>query len=283
MITTLSLPHGRKLDLTGVPLVMAIINCTTDSFYSGSHNASVEEAVARALLAEAQGAAIIDFGAESTRPGAEYVSADEEIRRLLPVIEGFRQKSTLPVSIDTRKVETARRVLDAGADIINDVSALEDAPEIGPLCAERGAAILLMHKQGDPGTMQQDPRYDDVVKEVYGYLARRARHAESVGIPRDRIILDPGIGFGKNLEHNLDLMAHFDQLVALGYPTIMALSRKASIGKILDGRPTDGRLAGTIAADAYALSKGAHIIRVHDVQEAVDQCRVFHAIREREK
>jgi dihydropteroate synthase len=277
MITIIDLPCGRRLDLSGAPAVMAVVNCTTDSFYAGSHNASAKEAIQRARDAENAGAALIDFGAESTRPGAEYVSAEEECRRLIPVIEGFRKKSTLPVSVDTRKVETARRALDAGADIINDISALEDEPAIGALCAERGAAVLLMHKQGEPGTMQVEPHYNDVVKEVVEYLAGRAAFAESCGIPKQRIILDPGIGFGKNLEHNLALVAHFDRLAALGYPALMALSRKTFIGQIV-GKAPEGRLAGTLAANAYAISRGAQIIRVHDVPEAVDLARVFYAI-----
>jgi dihydropteroate synthase len=281
MIKTIDLPHGRKLDLSGAPLVMAVVNCTTDSFYAGSHNASAGEAVARALQAEADGAAIVDFGAESTRPGAEYVDEAEEVRRLIPVIENFRKKSALPVSVDTRKIEVARLALEAGADIINDISALEDAPEIGKLCAQRGAAVLLMHKKGVPENMQDGPFYSDVVREVVEYLAGAAKKAESYGLESGRIILDPGIGFGKRLEDNLDLIAHFDRLAALGYPTLMALSRKTFIGEIT-GRPTPERLAGTIAANAYSLWKGANIIRVHDVSEAVDLVKIFHSIRKRD-
>jgi dihydropteroate synthase len=281
-IDAVALPRGRKLDISGAPLVMAVVNCTTDSFYGGSHNASTEMAVERALQAEADGAAIIDLGAESTRPGAQYVSEDEEIRRLIPVIEGFRKKSSLPVSIDTRKLLVARLSLDAGADIINDISALEDAPEIGKLCADRGTALLLMHKKGAPENMQDEPFYKDVVKEVVGYLAAAAKKAEADGIPPSRVILDPGIGFGKRTGDNLDLIAHFGELVALGYPTVMALSRKSFIGEIT-GRAVEERLAGTIAANAYSLLKGAHIIRVHDTREAVDLVTIFQAIKSRDK
>jgi dihydropteroate synthase len=280
MITNMDLPGGRELDFACAPLVMAIVNCTEDSFYPGSHNASAVAAVDRALAAERVGAAIIDFGAESTRPGAEYVGEAEEVARLIPVIEGFRKRSNLPVSIDTRKLEAARLSLDAGADIINDISALEDSPEIGKLCAERGAGMLLMHKKGVPGNMQDKPFYTDVVKEVSEYLAAAAKRAEAAGIPARRIILDPGIGFGKRCEDNLDLISHFDTLAALGYPVIMALSRKAFIGKII-GREVTDRLAGTMAANAYSLFKGANIIRVHDVPEAVDLVKIFYAIRSR--
>jgi dihydropteroate synthase len=280
MMETMDLPNGRTLDFSRAPLVMAIVNCTEDSFYAGSRNASAEAAVECALAAERAGAAIVDFGAESTRPGAAYVAVDEELSRLLPVVEGFRKRSRLPVSIDTRKFAVARRALEAGADIINDVSALEDSPEIGALCAERGASLVLMHKKGVPQDMQDKPYYDDVVAEVVAYLAAAAERAQTAGIPARRIILDPGIGFGKRLQDNLDLLAHFDKLVALGYPTLMALSRKAFIGKIT-GRDTDARLAGTMAANAYALFKGAHIIRAHDVGEAVDLANVFYAIRGR--
>jgi dihydropteroate synthase len=276
----MDLRGGRKLDFTQAPLVMAIVNCTEDSFYAGSHNASAAAAVDRALAAERDGAAIIDFGAESTRPGAEYIGEAEEIARLIPVIEQFRKRSNLPVSIDTRKLEVARLSLDAGADIINDISALEDSPEIGKLCAGRGAGILLMHKKGVPGNMQDKPFYTDVVTEVSEYLAAAAKRAEAAGIPPQRIILDPGIGFGKRCEDNLDLIAHFDTLAALGYPVIMALSRKTFIGEIT-GRAVQDRLAGTMAANAYSLSKGASLIRVHDVPDAVDLVKVFYAIKSR--
>jgi len=277
MKVKVDLASGAVLDLTGQPLVMAIVNCTNDSFYSGSRNASASEAIDRALKAEADGAGVVDFGAESTRPGAEYVSEEEELRRLIPVIEGFRKKSKLPVSVDTRKLEVARLSIDAGADIINDISALEDSPEIGALCAKKNAGIILMHKQGTPGTMQAAPHYDDVVREVRDYLLAAAQRAKNAGIPGERIILDPGIGFGKNLRHNLALIANFDKIVALGYPTLMALSRKSYIGE-LTGRPPEGRLAGTIVSNFYSLLKGANLIRVHDVAEGVDTVRLFSAL-----
>jgi dihydropteroate synthase len=256
---------------------MAIINCTGDSFYPGSHNAGPEEAVERALAAAAAGADIIDFGGESTRPGAAYVSAEEELRRLIPVIGAFRRREGTPISVDTRKVPVARAVLDEGADIINDISALEDDPAMGPLCAEWGAPVVLMHKKGIPADMQDAPYYHDVVGEVIAYLSQAAVRAEAAGIPREHIILDPGIGFGKRRDDNLDLIAGLTAIRVLGYPLLMGLSRKTFIGE-LTGRDVSQRLAGTLAANAVALMGGAGILRVHDVPETVDLVKVFTGI-----
>jgi dihydropteroate synthase len=274
---TITLPSGAVLDLSGRPLVMAIVNCTEDSFYPASRNAGPGEAAERALAAAGAGADIIDFGGESTRPGAAYVSEEEERRRLIPVIRAFRQREGTPISVDTRKAPVARAALEAGADIINDISALEDDPALGPLCAERGAAVVLMHKRGIPVNMQEAPRYDDVVEEVAAYLSRAAARAEAAGILRERIILDPGIGFGKRLEDNLDLIAGLDAVRALGYPLLIGLSRKTFIGE-LTGREVSRRLAGTLAANAVSLMGGAGILRVHDVPETVDLVKVFFGI-----
>jgi dihydropteroate synthase len=257
---------------------MAIINCTEDSFFSGSHNAGTAAAVERALQAAADGADIIDFGGESTRPGAAYVSEAEETRRLLPVIAGFRQQAKTPVSVDTRKAPVMRRCLDAGADIANDVSALEDDPDMGPLCADHGAPIILLHTKGIPACMQERPWYADVVAEVRGYLADAVSRATAAGIPEAHIILDPGIGFGKRLEDNLALIAGLDQIRALGRPVLMGLSRKTFIGR-LTGRDTADRLAGTLAANAACLAKGVEILRVHDVPETVDLITVWEGIQ----
>jgi dihydropteroate synthase len=272
-----SLPSGALLDFRGSALVMAIVNCTDDSFYPASRNDSVEDALERALKAEADGANIIDFGGESTRPGAAYVSAEEELHRLLPVIREFRKRSNLPVSVDTRKASVAKAVLDAGADIINDVSALEDDPAMGPLCAERGAVVVLMHKKGIPETMQDEPYYTNVVSEVHSYLIETAAKARNVGIPEQRIIIDPGIGFGKRLEDNLDLLAHLEELSASVYPVLMGLSRKRFIGEVT-GRDSQDRLAGTLAANAVSLFGKANVLRVHDVPETVDLVKMFYAI-----
>jgi dihydropteroate synthase len=256
---------------------MAIVNCTEDSFYPPSRNASPQAAAERALAAVEEGAAIVDFGAESTRPGAAYVPEEEELRRLIPAIRAFRRQSPAPVSVDTRKAAVARAALDAGADIINDISALEDDPALGPVCAERGAAVVLMHKQGVPRNMQERPFYHDAAGELGAYLEAAALRAGNCGIPKERIILDPGIGFGKGLEDNLIILAHLAKICGSDYPVLVGLSRKTFVGA-LTGRDLSGRLAGSLAACAAALAEGADILRVHDVGETVDLVKVLHAI-----
>jgi dihydropteroate synthase len=260
---------------------MAIVNCTDDSFYAESRSGNSEAALGRALKVAEDGADIIDFGGESTRPGAEYVSEEEELRRVVPVIEAFRRRSALPVSVDTRKAAVARAALDAGADNINDISALEDDPALGPLCAARQAPVILMHKKGEPLNMQDKPGYNDVIKEVTAYLSAAAGRARAFGIPPDHIILDPGIGFGKGLEDNLAILANLDRLGALGYPLLVGLSRKSFIGEIT-GREPPLRLAGTLAANALCLMSGAAILRVHDVPETRDLVKVVRAVLDRE-
>jgi dihydropteroate synthase len=274
---TITLRNGTSLDFTGRPLVMAIVNCTEDSFFAGSHNRGVQAAVDRALRAASDGADIIDIGGESTRPGSAYVSEEEELRRIIPVIEAFRRQSALPLSVDTRKARVAGAALDAGADIINDISALEDDPSMGALCAKQQAPVILMHKKGIPQTMQETPYYTDVAAEVCAYLTEAADRALAAGIPREHIIVDPGIGFGKRLEDNLNLIARLGTIRGLGYPVLVGLSRKTCIGE-LTGREAADRLAGTMAANAYCLIEGAAIIRVHDVPEAVDLAAVIHSI-----
>lgn len=276
MNRTIQLRSGTVLDLSGAPLVMAIINTTPDSFYPPSR-AFAEDAVARALEAVEKGAAIIDVGAESTRPGSDYVPAEEELKRLLPVVRGIRRRSNIPLSIDTRKAEVARVMLAEGADIINDVSALMDDPAMVPLCAQEKAAVVLMHKKGIPRTMQEAPYYDDVVQEVHEFLWGAAQRAEAGGIPAERIILDPGIGFGKRLEDNLQLLAHLEKLGSGKYPILVGLSRKSFVGAIT-GKEVERRLPGTLGATAGALYHGARILRVHDVEETVDFVRCFHSI-----
>jgi dihydropteroate synthase len=256
---------------------MAIVNRTEDSFYPKSRAGSPEAAAERALAAAEAGAAIIDFGGESTRPGAAYVPAEEEIRRIIPAIRAFRRHSPLPVSVDTRKAEVARLALEAGADMINDISALKDDPAMGPLCAEWKAAVVLMHKKGIPLNMQDEPRYADVVREVSAYLAGAAERAGSWGIAADHIILDPGIGFGKRLRDNLDLLARLEEIRGLGYPILLGLSRKSFIGE-LTGRESGERLAGTMAANTWGLIAGAKILRVHDVAETADLIKVIRGI-----
>ena len=279
MTSRIKFPNGLSLDLSGPPLVMAIINCTTDSFYAPSR-AQAEQAVERALEAAAAGAAIIDFGGESTRPGSEYVDAEEELHRLIPVVKSFCRQSSVPVSVDTRKASVARAALDAGAIIINDISALQDDSEMAPLCAKAGVPVVLMHKKGIPATMQNQPYYNDVVTEVNQFLLDAAKHAETAGIEHDNIILDPGIGFGKRLEDNLDLLAHLADIGNGDYPILIGLSRKSFLGAIT-GRTPEERLAGTLAAHAAVYYRGAKIFRVHDVKETIDLISVLDAIEKR--
>jgi dihydropteroate synthase len=255
---------------------MAIVNCNGDSFYAPSRAAG-EDAVRKALEAQENGAAIIDFGGESTRPGAAYISGEEELSRLIPVIRAFRKRSSLPVSVDTRKAGVARAALDSGADIINDISALEDDGAMAALCAEKGAAVVLMHKKGTPKTMQNAPCYGHPAAEVAAYLRDRVRLAGEAGIGPGKIILDPGIGFGKGTEDNLELLRRLAEICGKDYPLLVGLSRKTFIGDVT-GRDAAGRLAGTLAANAAAVMNGADIIRVHDVREGVDLVKVLHAI-----
>ncbi|QQO07468.1 dihydropteroate synthase [Breznakiella homolactica] len=280
MTGTVHLASGGTLDFSGPPLVMAIVNCNGDSFYGPSRSTG-GDAVEKALKAAEDGAGIIDFGAESTRPGASYVTAEEEIERLVPVIEAFRKQSSVAVSVDTRKAQVARAVLDAGADIINDISSLEDDPDMAPLCAERGAMVVLMHKKGIPETMQDEPYYEDVVSDVRTYLIEAIDRAKNNGIPEQRIILDPGFGFGKRLEDNLDILAHLAEICGTVYPVLVGLSRKSFIGEIT-GRPAEDRLAGTLAANTAALFQGAGILRVHDVPDTVDLVKIYYAQSQRQ-
>jgi dihydropteroate synthase len=270
------LPHGAPLNLSGPPVVMGIVNCNTDSFFPPSR-ALAAAAVERALRMEAEGAGIIDLGSESTRPGAAYISAGEELERLVPVVTEIRRRSSIPLSVDTRKAETACACLEAGADIINDISALEDDPALGPLCGEKKAAVVLMHKQGTPPDMQKDPRYGDAAAEVGAYLREAAERALRQGIDRERIILDPGIGFGKRLEDNLDILTRLAEISGNDYPVLIGVSRKGFIGE-LTGRSMEERLAGTLAAGAWGVFMGARILRVHDVRETADLVKVLWAL-----
>lgn len=268
---------GRDMLARGIPLVMGIVNATPDSFSGG--NSSVTDAVALANRLIEEGADIIDIGGESTRPGATPVDADEESLRVIPVIEALaRSHPQVSVSIDTMKAVVARRAVEAGARIINDVSSLED-PLMAPLAAETGAGLVLMHMRGNPANMQVAPRYGDVVAEVLSHLESRVRMAIESGAVREQIALDPGIGFGKTLEHNLQLLGNLSALRRPGLAVLLGVSRKSFLGAIT-GRPVGERLAGTLAAQASALARGqADIIRVHDVREAVDTVKVVTAIR----
>jgi dihydropteroate synthase len=249
----------------GRVLVMGVLNVTPDSFSDGGAFLNPDAAADRALAMEREGADIIDIGGESSRPGAEPVPLEEELRRVLPVLERLRGRLRIPISIDTTKAEVAEAALQAGAEIVNDISALRFDPRMGEVVARSGAGLVLMHMRGTPKTMQQDPTYADVVAEVRDFLAQRVEHAVSLGIDRELIAIDPGIGFGKTVEHNLELLRRLPELCELGHPVLVGPSRKSFIGAVLD-LPVEERLEGTLAACAVAVVRGADIVRVHDVR-----------------
>jgi len=248
---------------------MGVINVTPDSFSDGGVNFDPADAVASARRMLADGAAIVDVGGESTRPGSEGVAADEELRRVVPVLEAL--EGEVPVSIDTWKAEVARRALELGAELVNDVTALRGDPELAEVVAEAGAYLCLMHMQGEPRTMQADPRYEDVVSEVAAFLEERLRAAVEAGVAEERICLDPGIGFGKTVDHNFELVRRLDELTALGRPVVVGFSRKSSLGKLLgDPDATTGTVAASLGAAVAAYERGATILRAHDVREHVE-------------
>jgi dihydropteroate synthase len=251
------------------PSVMGVVNVTPDSFSDGGVNLDPKRAAASARRMLEEGAAIVDVGGESTRPGAEPVSVDDELRRVVPVLE--RLEGAVPASIDTSKAEVARRALELGAELVNDVTALRGDPALAGVVAEQGAYLCLMHMLGEPRTMQRDPRYDDVVAEVKSFLEGRLSAAVAAGIAEDRICLDPGIGFGKTVEHNFELIRRLEELVALGRPIVVGFSRKSSLGKLLgDPDATTGTTAASVGAAVAAYERGATILRVHDVREHVE-------------
>ena len=259
---------------------MGVLNVTPDSFSDAGRHLDPGAALARLRDMADEGAAICDVGAESTRPGAEPVPPDEQLRRLAGLLDGLAGgPPPLPLSVDTSSARVAAAVLDAGAVLVNDVTAGRADPALLPLVAERGAAVCLMHMRGTPATMQRDPRYGDVVAEVRDELAARLGAAVDAGIPEERVLLDPGIGFGKTLEHNLALLAGLPALVALGRPVVVGVSRKGMFGTLL-GRPLERRLAGSLAAGLAAVARGAAVIRAHDVPETVDALRVWSAVAE---
>ena len=248
---------------------MGVVNVTPDSFSDGGVNLDPDVAAASARRMIDEGAAIVDIGGESTRPGAEPVSADDELRRIVPVLE--RLAGQIPVSIDTSKAAVASRALDLGAELVNDVTALRADPGLAGVVADRGAYLCLMHMLGEPRTMQRDPRYDDVVSEVAAFLEERLTAAVEAGIPEERICLDPGIGFGKTVDHNFELVRRLDELTALGRPILVGFSRKSSLGKLLgDPEATTGTTAASVGAAVAAYERGATILRVHDVREHVE-------------
>lgn len=275
---------GRTLSIGRTPLVMAIVNVTPDSFSDGGKWADADAAVADALACIEHGADIVDIGGESTRPGSLPVSLDEELRRVVPVVEKLARLTEKPISVDTSKAEVARSCLEAGATIVNDVTALTGDPAMLDVVRATGAAVILMHMQGTPAIMQDHPHYGDVVAEVYQFLEARLQDCGARGIARERIALDPGIGFGKTAAHNLELLGRLAVLQHLGRPVCLGVSRKGFFGKLLGKRSVDRRLAGSLAAACHAaVHDAAQIIRVHDVEETRDVLTVLAAIRDHEE
>jgi dihydropteroate synthase len=261
------------------PSVMGVVNITPDSFSDGGVNLDADDAVTSARRMAADGAALIDIGGESTRPGSGGVTAEEELRRVLPVLEAVAGELT--VSIDTAKAEVARAAIERGAQLVNDVTALRGDPALAEVVAESGAYVCLMHMRGEPRTMQADPRYEDVASEVAAFLEKRLRFAVAAGIPEERIALDPGIGFGKTLQHNFELVRRLDVLISLGRPVVIGFSRKRSLGRLLgDAEATTGSVAASIGAAIAAYERGATILRVHDVREHVEALAAAKAVNE---
>jgi len=273
---------SRTLRIGASPLVMGILNVTPDSFSDGGRYVDKADAVEQALRMVADGADIVDIGGESTRPGAAAVGVDEELKRVLPVLKAVRHESDVCISIDTSKAAVALAALDAGADIVNDVTALGGDPDMPDVVRRKGAGAVLMHMRGTPRTMQVDPHYDDVVEEVGGFLASRAEALIKEGLERERLAIDPGIGFGKTVDHNLRLLAHLQSIGACGLPVVVGLSRKRFLGK-LTGRQVEERLAGSLAAMVYCAMRGVQVLRVHDVKESVDAIRAVAALMAAEK
>jgi len=268
-----------RLIYRGAPLVMGILNVTPDSFSDGQCCADPDAAIVRGMHMAEEGADLIDVGGESTRPGALPVALEEELRRVIPVIARLAKVVQIPISVDTLKAEVARQAMDVGASIINDVSALRADPAMALIAAQSKAAVILMHMRGTPVTMQRAPRYGDVTEEVYAFLVNAAQRAEASGIDRRRLLIDPGLGFGKTTAHNLTLMHRLDQFVASGYLVVIGPSRKRFIGEVLDA-DIDERLAGTLACIAQAQRAGVQVVRVHDVRPAVQLIRMVTAMEQ---
>lgn len=274
--TMLKWPRGR-LDFSAGCVVMGVLNVTPDSFSDGGQFLDVDKAIEKAEQMAGEGAVIIDVGGESTRPGSASVPAEEQIRRVIPVIEALAKKVDVPISIDTYNLEVAKVALEAGAAMINDITALSDE-QMGGLVAEKGVPIVLMHMQGTPATMQVEPEYEDVVGEVCQFLLERARRAEQFGIAKNMIFIDPGIGFGKTTEHNLLLLRNIDRFVDSGYRVCVGTSRKSFIGKIIGKENPAERIFGTAATVALCVAAEVSIVRVHDVAEMVDVVKIINAV-----
>jgi len=269
-------PRG-KLNFSNGCIVMGVLNVTPDSFSNGGKFFDTDKAIKHGLQMAADGAAIIDVGGESTRPGAEPISIEEQIKRVIPVIEALANKINIPISIDTYNYEVTKAALNTGAAMLNDITALSDE-RMGKLAAEQQVPVVLMHMQGTPATMQAEPKYEDVVSEVLEFLLKQAKRAEKFGIPKERIFIDPGIGFGKTLEHNLELLRNIHKFVATGYRVCIGTSRKSFVGKLTGKENPANRIFGTAATVALCVAAGVSIVRVHDVAEMVDVVNVSRAI-----
>ena len=273
----MSYRDGGSLSLGRTSRILGILNVTPDSFSDGGTHLDPEQAVEAAARMAEEGADLVDVGGESTRPGAEPVDAAEEARRVVPVVERIKRRTGIRVSVDTTKASVARRALDAGADLVNDVSALSDPAMVGVL-AETHAPAIVMHRRGTPRTMQDDTRYDDLLDEIRDHLGGVLRKAQEGGIRDDKILVDPGVGFGKSAEGNLEILRRLSELRSLGRPIVIGASRKAFIGAVLT-LPVADRLEGSLAAAAIALWEGAHVIRVHDVAASARVARMVDALR----
>ncbi len=271
-------PSIAGLDMSE-PKIMGILNATPDSFSDGGRHTSVETVLAAARDMVAHGASILDVGGESTRPGAEFVPEDEEIARIRPLIEAIHKDTDALISVDTRKAKVAKVAYQAGAGLINDVSGFTFDTALAPFCAEVKAPVCVMHMQGEPATMQDDPQYDDVLLDVYDFLEGQITYLEGLGLHRDQIIADPGIGFGKTTQHNLDLLRRISLFHGLGCPLLLGVSRKGTIGEIGREPRKDARAPGSIAVALSGLSQGAQIVRVHDVAETAQALRLWAAVR----
>ena len=269
---------GKILDLSAGPVIMGILNVTPDSFSDGGAFIKPDKAVAQGLKMIAEGAGIIDVGGESTRPGAESVSDERQIERVVPVIRDLRRQTETPISIDTTSGRVAQAALEVGATIINDISALRFDDQMAELATRARVPVILMHIQGKPRTMQTNPAYEDVVRDVKEFLNERIDYAVATGIERSQIVIDPGFGFGKTVEHNLQLFRHISELLTLDVPVLAGPSRKSFIGKILNITNPSERIFGTAAAVAWCVAEGVHIVRVHDVSEMTQVTRMITAI-----
>ncbi|MEZ5850769.1 MAG: dihydropteroate synthase [Hyphomicrobiaceae bacterium] len=279
LLEVLREPRQRFAGLTfDRPRIMGIVNVTPDSFSDGGRHATTKAAIEHGLRLVDEGADILDIGGESTRPGSDAVPLEDELARVMPVIEGLRAKTRAVISVDTRKAEVMRRAAAAGADVLNDVSALSHDPHALAVAAESGLPVVLMHAQGDPKTMQDKPQYDDVLLDVFDYLAARIAVCVSAGIPKSRLVVDPGIGFGKLLHHNLAVMAKLSIYHGLGVPILLGASRKRTIGQLSNVPNAEDRVHGSIAAALAGIAQGVQIVRVHDVAETRQALSVWQAV-----